>query len=261
MTFLTFSETNGLAERYAAALSNIAAAEREAAATQGSTKLIVVSKTHPADLVLALMQLGAVDFGENRDQEAAPKAFAVEEAVDAARGNGDWSGASANWHFIGQLQSNKVKSVLRYASSLHSLDRPSLLQALVKELAKPVETGLLRTSARAEGHPLSVFIELNLTGQAERGGILPENLLAFAEEVLQHDTLKLEGVMGVAGLDVEPAVDFERIRAASEQLQTIAPAAKSISAGMSGDYETAIRHGATHVRIGTSITGKRDYAV
>ena len=210
----------------------------------------MVSKTHPADLVLELMQLGALDFGENRDQEAAPKSLEVAEAVSTARAENRWHGADAAWHFIGQLQSNKVKSVIRYASSIHSLDRPSLLQSLVKELAK-----------EAREHPLPVFIELNLTGQPERGGILPENLLGFADEVLQHSTLRLDGVMGVAGLGVEPAVDFDRIRAASQELQTLAPAAKFISAGMSGDYEIAIRHGATHVRIGTSITGKRDYSV
>lgn len=250
MTFLTSCSTNGLAERYHQALDNIAGAEQAAGVAEGSTKLIVVSKTHPADLVLELMQLGAVDFGENRDQEAAPKSVAVAEAVATARAENRWQDADASWHFIGQLQSNKVKSVIRYASSIHSLDRPSLLQSLVKELAK-----------EAREHPLPVFIELNLTGQAERGGILPENLLSFAEEVLSHSTLRLDGVMGVAGLGVEPAIDFDRIRAASQELQNVAPAAQFISAGMSGDYEIAIRHGATHVRIGTSITGKREYSV
>jgi pyridoxal phosphate enzyme (YggS family) len=262
LTYLTSCATNGLAERYAEALSNIASAERDAGVEPGSTKLIVVSKTHPADLVLELMQLGAVDFGENRDQEAAPKSLEVSTAVESARAAGTWSGQNANWHFIGQLQSNKVKSVLRYANSIHSLDRESLLQALVKELAKPLDPdGNLANSARAAGLALPVFIELNLTGQPERGGIMPENLLEFAEQVLAHDSLKLQGVMGVAGLDVEPAADFDRIRAASESLQTLAPAARFMSAGMSGDYQTAIRHGATHVRIGTSITGKRDYSV
>ncbi len=261
LTSLTFSPTSGLPERYAAALDKIAAAENSAGAQPGSTTLIVVSKTHPADLVLELLQLGATNFGENRDQEAAPKAEAVAEAIALARAEHGWTGTDANWHFIGQLQSNKVKSVLRYASSIHSLDRQSLLQALVKELAKERQAADAIGTWVRESKPLPVFIELNLTGQAERGGILPENLLAFAEEVLQSEALQLQGVMGVAGLDVEPAVDFDRIRAASESLQTLAPTAKFISAGMSGDYEIAIRHGATHVRIGTSITGKRDYSV
>ncbi|MEO0024068.1 MAG: hypothetical protein RL196_509 [Actinomycetota bacterium] len=261
LTSLTFSPTNGLGERYSQALEKIAAAESAAGVELGSTTLIVVSKTHPADLVLELLELGATNFGENRDQEAAPKAEAVADEINLARAEGRWVGADAAWHFIGQLQSNKVKSVLRYASSIHSLDRPSLLQALVKELDKERQAAEAVGSWVRASKSLPVFIELNLTGQAERGGILPENLLDFAEQVLQSENLQLEGVMGVAGLDVEPGIDFDRIRAASESLQSLAPNAKFISAGMSGDYEIAIRHGATHVRIGTSITGKRDYSV
>ena len=146
LTFLTSCSTSGLAERYAAALQNIAEAEQEAKVDAGSTKLIVVSKTHPADLVLELLQLGATNFGENRDQEAGPKAASVNESIAQARANQRWNGPDAKWHFIGQLQSNKVKSVLRYASSIHSLDRPSLLKALIKELAnqpatKPLQLG------------------------------------------------------------------------------------------------------------------------
>jgi len=261
LTFLTSFSTNGLSERYSAALKNIAEAERSAGVTAGSTELIIVSKNHPADLVLELMQLGAFQFGENRDQEASTKSQLVAEAIEKARGENTWDAPSASWNFIGQLQSNKVKSVLRYASSIHSLDRESLLSAIVKEQAKAAESQAAEASQSAEGHPLSVFIELNLTGQAERGGILPENLIAFAELVLAAPGLKLEGVMGVAGLDVAPEYDFDRIFSASQQLQSIAPSASYISAGMSGDYEIAIRHGATHVRIGTAITGKRDYSV
>ena len=255
LTFLTSSSTKGLSERYLAALANIAEAERSAGVSAGSTELIIVSKNHPAELVLELMQLGALQFGENRDQEASSKSQIVTEAIEKARSENTWDAPSASWNFIGQLQSNKVKSVLRYASSIHSLDRESLLSAIVKEQAKAAE------SQAAAGHPLAVFIELNLTGQAERGGILPENLIAFAELVLAAPGLKLEGVMGVAGLDVAPEHDFDRIFSSSQQLQAIAPSASNISAGMSGDYEIAIRHGATHVRIGTAITGKRDYSV
>jgi uncharacterized pyridoxal phosphate-containing UPF0001 family protein len=144
------------------------------------------------------------------------------------------------------LQSNKVKSVLDYATVLHSLDRESLLTELIKQ-----------TERREIG--LDVFIELNLTSDSGRGGILPENLLPFAEKVLGAERLNLLGVMGVAGLDADPAAEFERIRKASEQLQSIAPDAKFISAGMSQDFELAIAHGATHLRVGTAITGKRQY--
>jgi pyridoxal phosphate enzyme (YggS family) len=197
---------------------------------------VVVTKNHPASLVLELLELGARDFGENRDQEAAPKAVEV-------RAN---SVVEHRWHFVGQLQSNKVRSMLDYSSVLHSLDRQSLLNELIKQ-----------TERREQ--PLDVFIELNLTDDPGRGGIRPVELLPFAEQVLAARWLNLKGVMGVAGLEADPASEFERIRTASQQLQRVAPEAKSISAGMSQDFELAIAHGATHLRIGTAITGKRAY--
>jgi uncharacterized pyridoxal phosphate-containing UPF0001 family protein len=135
-----------------------------------------------------------------------------------------------NWHFIGQLQSNKVKSVVTYAASIHSLDRKSLLESLAKATLDRVK-------------PLDVFVQLNLTDDPGRGGIQPSDLLAFAEQVLDQPGLKLVGVMGVAALDHNLARDF----------------ASLISAGMSEDFETAIAYGATHLRIGSAITGKRQY--
>lgn len=225
-----------LAERYQGALSRIRAATDAAARALDDITLVVVTKNHPAQLVLDLLELGARDFGENRDQEAAPKAAEVRSVSTIAH----------TWHFVGQLQSNKVRSVLDYASVLHSLDRDSLLKELIKQTEKREST-------------LDVFIELNLTDDSGRGGIMPADLLPFAERVLEAPTLNLLGVMGVAGLDAEPAAEFERIRAASLALQTLEPAAKFISAGMSQDFELAIAHGATHVRIGTAITGKREY--
>lgn len=225
-----------LAERYQGALSRIRAAADAAARPVDDITLVVVTKNHPAQLVLDLLELGARDFGENRDQEAAPKAAEVQSV----------SAVAHTWHFVGQLQSNKVRSVLDYASVLHSLDRDSLLKELIKQTEKREST-------------LDVFIELNLTDDSGRGGIMPADLLPFAERVFQAPTLNLLGVMGVAGLDAEPAAEFERIRAASLALQTLEPAAKFISAGMSQDFELAIAHGATHVRIGTAITGKRQY--
>jgi pyridoxal phosphate enzyme (YggS family) len=233
---LNTTEGIPLAERYQGALSRIRAAADAAARPIDDITLVVVTKNHPAQLVLDLLELGARDFGENRDQEAAPKAAEVRSV----------SALAHTWHFVGQLQSNKVRSALDYASVLHSLDRDSLLKELIKQTEKREST-------------LDVFIELNLTDDTGRGGIMPADLLPFAERVLQAPTLNLLGVMGVAGLDAEPAAEFERIRAASLALQTLEPAAKFISAGMSQDFELAIAHGATHVRIGTAITGKRQY--
>jgi pyridoxal phosphate enzyme (YggS family) len=225
-----------LAERLAEAQQRILNATLAAKREPYSVNLIVVTKNHPAQLALDLLDLGVRDFGENRDQEAAPKSLEVRSA----------STVEHRWHFIGQLQSNKVKSVVTYASSIHSLDRQSLLDALGKATAE-------------RSTPLDVFIQLNLTDDVARGGIRDGELLTFAENVLGHPGLNLVGVMGVAALDNNLERDFGLIRAASEKLQTIKPEAKLISAGMSEDFETAIEFGATHLRIGSAITGKRQY--
>ena len=225
-----------MAERLADAQQKIAAAAEKCDRANDDIKLIVVTKNHPTQLVFDLLDLGMRDFGENRDQEAAPKAAEVRSA----------STIEHQWHFIGQLQSNKVKSVVSYASSIHSLDRQSLLDALAKA-----------TTDREV--PLDVFIQLNLTEDPGRGGIQPVSLLPFAENVIAHPGLNLVGVMGVAALDNNLERDFGAIRAASESLKTLKPEANLISAGMSEDFETAITYGATHLRIGSAITGKRQY--
>ena len=225
-----------MAERLADAQQKISAAAEKCDRANDDIKLIVVTKNHPTQLVFDLLDLGMRDFGENRDQEAAPKAAEVRAA----------STIEHHWHFIGQLQSNKVKSVVSYASSIHSLDRQSLLDALGKAT---IERDV----------PLDVFIQLNLTDDPGRGGIQPANLRPFAENVLTHPGLNLVGVMGVAALDNNLERDFGAIRAASESLRTLKPEASLISAGMSEDFETAIAFGATHLRIGSAITGKRQY--
>jgi len=226
-----------LAERLADVHARIAKAAHSANRQLDEIQLVIVSKNHPADLVLELLELGETNFGENKDQEASAKAEQVKLS--------NQTGLEPTWHFVGQLQSNKVKSMLGYSKVLHSLDRPSLLNELIKQLAKDPESRL------------DVFIELNLTGDPARGGILPDELLSFARSVLEAKQLNPLGVMGVAGLEGTPASYFETIAKASAELRTIAPEARFISAGMSGDYEEAVRYGATHLRIGTAITGNR----
>ena len=225
-----------LAERLSEAQERISAAASGCGRQADDINLIVVTKNHPTQLVFDLLDLGVRDFGENRDQEAAPKAAEVRAS----------SNVEHRWHFIGQLQSNKVKSVVNYANSVHSLDRQSLLDSLGKAT---IEREL----------PLDVFIQLNLTDDEGRGGIQPSNLLEFAENVLMHPGLNLVGVMGVAALDNNLDRDFGAIKSASESLKTLKPDAALISAGMSEDFETAIAYGATHLRIGSAITGKRQY--
>ena len=154
-----------LAQRLAAVIQRIHHAANEANRNASELTLIVVSKFHPAQMVLDLIDLGVTDFGENKDQEAAPKAAEVAAALQAVGAE-----IGHRWHFVGQLQSNKVKSVLRYASAIHSLDRPSLLSALDKETQKLNAARLELGESAAT--PIDVFIELNLTGDPERGGYI-----------------------------------------------------------------------------------------
>jgi pyridoxal phosphate enzyme (YggS family) len=212
----------------------VASAAAESGRNVSDITLVVVTKNHPAQLVFDLISLGARDFGENRDQDASPKA---QEVLSA-------SSESMRWHFIGQLQTNKVRSVLEYADLIHSLDRESLLVELQK-----------RTVGRAK--PLGVFIQVNLTQDPARGGVAVNDLEEFATRVLESEGLRLEGLMGVGGLDKDPAIEFERLSGLSAKIQGLAPEAKGLSMGMSNDFEVAIGYGATHLRIGTAITGKR----
>jgi PLP dependent protein len=223
-----------LRTRYQAITDRVAAAAARSSRKPEEITLVVVTKNHPHQLVLDLLDLGARNFGENRDQEASPKAKLLAEA----------SAESFDWHFIGQLQTNKVKSVLEYASYLHSLDRPSLLDELQKR-------------TRERELPLKVFVQVNLTEDTARGGITPKDLQAFAERVLESPGLELVGLMGVGGLEVAPEAEFERLAELSLVIQTLSPSANQLSMGMSGDFEAAIAYGATHLRIGTAITGNR----
>ncbi|MFM5951541.1 MAG: YggS family pyridoxal phosphate-dependent enzyme [Micrococcales bacterium] len=195
--------------------------------------LIVVTKNHSSELADQLYRLGERNFGENRVQEGVPKALELGKA-------------DINWHLIGQLQTNKVKQALEFANTVHSLDRQSLLTELTK-----------RTIERE--NPLEVFIQVNLTSDDARGGVQPNQTLGLADAVAQVPTLKLMGLMAVASLENEPEADFESIAELSKRLRAIHPSAHGLSIGMSGDYLQALNYGATHLRIGTAITGNRQY--
>ncbi|NHF63012.1 YggS family pyridoxal phosphate-dependent enzyme [Microcella pacifica] len=216
-----------LRARYEGVVSSIDAAAQNAGRSREDLTLIVVTKFHPASLVRELHSLGVQHIGENRHQDAEPKAG---ELVDLP----------LTWHFVGQLQSNKARAVTEYCRVIHSLDRSSLLRAL----------------DRAEA-PVEVFLEVNLTDDPGRGGAEPAQLPDLAERVLASDHLTLRGVMAVAPRDEEPRRAFARLREHSEVVRRIAPEAVEISAGMSGDFADAIAEGATHLRIGTAITGNR----
>jgi pyridoxal phosphate enzyme (YggS family) len=223
----------GLTERLAEVQGEIADAARAAGRDPAALTTIVVTKFHPASLVRELYGLGVRDVGENRHQEAMAKAREL-AALDGLR-----------WHFIGQLQSNKARQVRRYSHIVHSVDRPALVDALARRDGDAVE------------RDVDIFLQLNLSDDPGRGGVAPAGLEALAERALAAPGLRVRGVMAVAPLGEEPRAAFARLRAASDRLRTLAPNASDISAGMSGDFRDAILEGATHLRIGTAITGSR----
>ena len=194
--------------------------------------LIAVTKTFPVEDVRRLAGLGVTDFGENRDQEARVKASVVPDVC---------------WHFVGRLQRNKARSVASYADVVHSVDRPELVDTLEA------------VSATVRQRPLAVLVQVNLDVDPDprRGGARPGDVPALADRIAAADHLRLAGVMAVAPLGGPADSAFARLAAVSARLRTVHPDAAMVSAGMSGDLEAAIRHGATHARVGTALLGGR----
>jgi len=219
------SET--LADRWQRVQHQVASACDDAGRSPDEVTTIVVTKFHPASVVRELHSVGARHVGENRHQDAFPK---HQELADL----------DLTWHFVGQLQSNKARAVAAYCDVIHSVDRPSLVEALGKY----------------EGS-VEVFLEVNLTLVPGRGGVEPGDLKALAERTLEAGNLRLRGLMAVAPQDEDPGQAFDRVLTYQEDILSVAPEATDLSLGMSGDFREAIARGATHLRIGTAITGKR----
>lgn len=215
------------ADRWNRVTDRIAEAARDSGRDPREVTTIVVTKFHPASLIRELYALGARHVGENRHQDAAPKHH---ELLDL----------DLTWHFVGQLQSNKARQVASYCDVIHSVDRRSLVDAL----------------AKYDG-AIDVFLEVNLTSVPGRGGVEPSDLVSLAEDTLAAGNLRLRGLMAVAPQDESPAHAFDRVLDYRESLVKVAPEATDLSLGMSGDFAEAIARGATHLRIGTAITGKR----
>ncbi|QKW27093.1 YggS family pyridoxal phosphate-dependent enzyme [Streptomyces seoulensis] len=201
--------------------------------------LIVVTKTYPASDVRTLASLGVRQVAENRDQEAAPKAA---ECADLP----------LRWHFVGQLQTNKVRSVVGYADVVQSVDRSRLVTALSKEAVR---------AGRELDCLVQVALDADEGGRGERGGVAPGGIEELADALALAPGLRCGGLMTVAPLTGEYAgrqqAAFERLMDLSTRLRRNHPAATMVSAGMSGDLEQAVAAGATHVRVGTSVLGVR----
>jgi len=221
--------TAELAGNLAAVQARLAAACRAADRPVGAAVLLAVTKGRPASDVRLLAALGVREFGENRDQEAGPKAAAC---ADLGLG----------WHFLGRLQRNKCTAVARYANAVHSVDR--------LELVEPLALG-----ARRAGRVVSALVQVSLDGDPRRGGAADTVVAALADAVDAADGLTLAGVMAVAPRGADPAAAFGRLAELAARVRAGHPAATVISAGMSADLEAAVAAGATLVRIGTALLG------
>jgi pyridoxal phosphate enzyme (YggS family) len=187
--------------------------------------LIAVTKTFPISDVEILKSLGISNFGENRDSDAASKALAID----------------ATWHFQGQIQSNKLKSITSWAHVIHSLDDIKHFEIIEKVAV----------------HPLQIFCQVSLDGAEGRGGVSGGKLHELASAVENSKSHRLMGLMAVAPLGITPSEAFAQLSEIHESFITLFPKANNLSAGMSGDFEEAIAYGATHLRVGSSILGSR----
>lgn len=203
----------------------IAASAQTVGRDPSEITLVVVTKNFPVSDIEILKGMGISNFGENRDQEAAPKAADV----------------TATWHFQGQIQSNKLKSICSWASVIHSLDEQRHFDIIGKVASRP----------------LQIFLQVNLDGALARGGASIESLFPLAQAVENHGSHNLVGLMAVAPLGIDSDMAFSRLALIHKEFLKSFPTATRLSAGMSGDYESAISHGATHLRIGSSILGQR----
>jgi pyridoxal phosphate enzyme (YggS family) len=196
--------------------------------------LVAVTKTFPATDVATLAGLGVLDIGENKDQEARAK---IKQLAGPPLG--------IRWHMVGRLQSNKARSVASYAYAVHTIDRPKLVRALADAVADRSE-------------PLEVFVQVSMDGDPERGGVVVDRLPELADAVAARPELRLRGVMTVLPIATDPDEGYARLAEVSATLRGRHPDAQAISAGMSNDLEAAVRHGSTHIRVGTALLGRRE---
>ena len=207
----------------------IAVAAQKAQRDLSEITLVVVTKTFEVGDLEILYELGEREFGENRDQEASKK---VEQLPD-----------DISWHFQGQIQSNKLKSICKWADFIHSVDQIKYAQII---------------SDQCQTKPKSIFLQVSLDTPVEsRGGVDPVKLENLALDISELPGVVIAGLMAVAPMNNEGVEAFKRVQMIHSNFKHKFAQAKLLSAGMSGDFETAVLYGATHLRIGSSILGNR----
>lgn len=222
-----------IAERVGAVRDRVAAAARRASRSPDEITLVAVTKSFSADVVVAALDAGVADIGENRAQELKEKAIAVPRDV--------------RWHFIGHLQTNKARQVVGIAALIHSVDRYGLAEEVGRRA---------RSASRAQ----DVLIEVNISGERTKHGVEPAQAVALAERVADVEPIRVRGLMGMAPFAEDPEASrayFADLRDLGERLRSVLPDATELSMGMTRDFEVAIEEGATLIRVGEAIFGPR----
>ena len=227
------SRPEELAKALSVVRERMSQACRSASRDPEDVHLVVVTKFFPASDVRLLAELGVTDVGENRHQEAQGKAA-------------ECANLRLRWHFIGGLQSNKAAAVARYADVVESVDRIKLVAPLAR-------------GAQERGSDLDVLVQVSLDppGADQRAGCPPEQVVELGAAVQAAPGLRLAGLMAVAPLGEDPGQAFARLALVRAGVLERFPEATTLSAGMSGDLEAAVTHGATHVRVGSAVLGPR----
>jgi pyridoxal phosphate enzyme (YggS family) len=212
----------------ASVLARIAAAARAAKRDPAAVHLIAVTKTFDADDILPVLDAGHRLFGENRVQEAKAKWPALRNQF-----------AGIELHLIGPLQSNKTKEAVQLFDAIHTVDRPKIAEAIAGEMAR-------------QGKRLELFVQVNTGEEPQKAGVMPREAAAFLRLCREELKLDITGLMCIPPAEEEPAVHFAFLAKLANDLGLA-----KLSMGMSADFETAVAFGATHVRVGSEIFGRR----
>jgi len=235
-----------LADALTALRGRLSAAAEAAGRKLDEIQLLPITKFFPATDVAILSRLGCSAFGESRDQEAVAK---VDEVAQLLEDSTDLR----QWHMVGKIQRNKARSMAHWAHTAHSVSSGRVVATLDRAV----------DGALSEGHrtdPLRIYVQVSLDGDVSRGGVDVSDTAAVDEvcaQVEAAESLELVGLMGIPPLDWDPDRAFERLRSEHDRVRRAHPDAVGLSAGMSNDLESAVKHGSTCVRVGTALLGQR----
>jgi len=233
-----------LADALTAVRTRLARAAQAAGRNADEIELLPITKFFPAEDVLILHRLGCREFGESREQEASKKSAEVGAVLGAQ---------PIRWHMVGRIQRNKARSIAGWAYAAHSVDNARLITALGHFTAEALEQG-----GRAE--PLRVYLQLSLDGDESRGGVdigRPDSVDELCAAVATTDGLEFAGLMAIPPLDADADTAFARLQEEKDRVQKAFDQPLGLSAGMSSDLESAVKHGSTCVRVGTALLGQR----